>query len=82
MERTFFSFLDFSKNTRVLLHPVGKLYVVAALLVNFHTCLYGSQTTQCFFFFYVEAPELRGNLFKQFLVEFSKPLIPRSAFPL
>lgn len=30
------------------LQPVGKLYIVAALLANCHTCLYGSQTGQFF----------------------------------
>ena len=55
----YFAFLDFSKNMKVLLQPVGKLYIVAALLVNCHTCLYGSQTTQ---FFAVDAPELETYL--------------------
>ena len=36
----YFAFLDFSKNLKVLLQPVGiKLYIVAALLANCHTCL-------------------------------------------
>ena len=55
----YFAFLDFSKNMKVLLQPVGKLYIVAALLVNCHTCLYGSQTTQVFA---VDAPELETYL--------------------
>ena len=51
----YFAFVDFSKNLKVLLQPVGKLYIVAALLVNCHTCLYGSQTGQ---FFDLDSPEL------------------------
>ena len=62
----YFACLDFSKNMKVLLQPVGKLYIVAALLVNCHTCLYGSQTTQ--FLLWVARA---GNLFKQLLVKFS-----------
>ena len=37
-----FSYLDFKRNNKVLLQPVGKFYLVAALLTNCHTCLYGS----------------------------------------
>ena len=55
----YFAFLDFSKNLKVLLQPVGKLYVVAALLANCHTCLYGSQTSQ---FFDLDPPELETYL--------------------
>ena len=55
----YFAFLDFSKTLKVLLQPVGKLYVVAALLANCHTCLYGSQTSQ---FFYLDPPELETYL--------------------
>ncbi|KXJ13842.1 protein ALP1-like isoform X2 [Exaiptasia diaphana] len=43
-----FAFLDFKKNMKVLLQPVGKYYVVAALLTNCHTCLYNSQTGRYF----------------------------------
>ena len=39
-----FAFLDFKKNLKLLLQPIGKYYVVAVILVNFHTCLYGFQT--------------------------------------
>lgn len=55
----YFAFLDFSKNLKVLLQPVGKLYIVAALLANCHTCLFGSQTGQ---FFDLEPPELETYL--------------------
>ena len=40
-----FSYLEFKRNNKVLLQPVGKYYLVAALLTNCHTCLYGSQTS-------------------------------------
>ena len=40
----FWIYLDFHKNLKVLLQPVAKYYLVAALLTNCHTCLYGSVT--------------------------------------
>ncbi|XP_013386696.1 protein ALP1-like [Lingula anatina] len=43
-----FAFVDYKKNQKLFLQPVGKIYLVAALLSNFHTCLYGSQTSQYF----------------------------------
>ena len=39
-----FAFLDFKKNLKLLLQPIGKYYLVAAILISSHTCLYGSQT--------------------------------------
>ena len=44
----YFAFLDFRKNLKVLLQPIGKYYVVGVLLVNCHTCLYGSVTSDYF----------------------------------
>lgn len=44
----YFAYLDFRKNLKVLLQPVGKYYLVGTLLVNCHTCLYGSQTSSYF----------------------------------
>lgn len=41
----YFAFLDFSKNLKILLQPIGKYYVIGALFANCHTCLYGSTTT-------------------------------------
>jgi hypothetical protein len=38
-----FAFVDFKKNQKLYLQPVGKYYIVAALLTNCHTCFYGSQ---------------------------------------
>lgn len=43
-----FAFLDFSKDLKILLQPVAKLYIVGALLTNCHTCLYGSETGSYF----------------------------------
>ena len=43
-----FAFLDFDKNMKLFLQPVGKTYVVGALLYNCHTILYGSPTTAHF----------------------------------
>lgn len=40
-----FAFLDFKKNLKLLLQPIGRYYLVAAILINCHTCLYGSQTS-------------------------------------
>lgn len=38
-----FAFLDFKKNLKLGLQPVGMYYIIGALLANCHTCLYGSQ---------------------------------------
>ena len=35
-----FAFLDFKKNLKISLSPVGKIYIVGALLQNVHTCIY------------------------------------------
>ena len=44
----YFAYLDFKKNQKVLLQPVGKYYAVACVLINCHTCLYGSLTSKYF----------------------------------
>lgn len=54
-----FAFLDFKKNQKILLQPIGKYYIVGALFANCHTCLYGSLTSQ---FFNVQPPELEVYL--------------------
>jgi hypothetical protein len=54
-----FSFVDFKKNQKVFLQPVGRMYMVAVLMVNCHTCLYSSQTGM---FFNLEAPQLNDYL--------------------
>ncbi|KAK3715350.1 hypothetical protein QZH41_010172 [Actinostola sp. cb2023] len=57
-----FAFLDFKKNLKVLLQPVGKYYLVASFLTNCHTCLYGSQTST---YFNIVPPSLETYLFNQ-----------------
>jgi hypothetical protein len=37
-----FPFVDFKKNLKLYLQPVWKLYPVGLLLVNIHTCFFGS----------------------------------------
>lgn len=55
----YFSFLDFKKNLKVLLQPVGKCYLVACILINCHTCLYGSVTSS---YFNIDPPNLEKCL--------------------
>lgn len=55
-----FAFLDFRKNLKLYLQPVGKLYFVGALLKNCHTCLYGSQTSM---YFQMQPPTLEQYLY-------------------
>ena len=43
-----FAFLDFKKTQKIRLQPLGKMFVVAALLTNCHTCLNGSSTSNVF----------------------------------
>jgi hypothetical protein len=57
-----FAYLDFKKNLKVLLQPVGKYYLVASILVNCHTCLYGSQTST---YFNLDPPSLETYLSNQ-----------------
>ena len=40
----YFSYIDFKRSNKVLLQPVAKYYLVASLLTNCHTYLYGSLT--------------------------------------
>ncbi|CAH3142181.1 unnamed protein product [Pocillopora meandrina] len=54
-----FAYLDFKKNLKILLQPVGKYYLVACVLINCHTCLYGSPTTT---YFSLEPPPLETYL--------------------
>ena len=42
---TYFSFLDFKKDLKIGLSPVGKLNIVCVLMTNVRTCLYKSQTS-------------------------------------
>ena len=43
-----FAFVDYKKNQKLYLQPVGKYYSVATLLTNCHTCLYGSAVSEFF----------------------------------
>ena len=54
-----FAFLDFKKNLKVLLQPIGKYYLVASVLTNCHTCLYGSLTST---YFDLDPPSLETYL--------------------
>jgi hypothetical protein len=56
---TYCAFLDFKKNLKVLLQPVGKMYPIGALIVNFHACFYGTQTAS---YFNVETPTIEEYL--------------------
>ena len=44
----YFKFIDFKKNLKIGMSPVGKFYIVCALLRNAMTCLYGSTTSDYF----------------------------------
>ena len=44
----YFKFMDFKKNLKIGLSQVGKMYIVAAILRNALTCLYGNETSQFF----------------------------------
>ena len=46
--RSKFAFQDLKDNQRLLLQPVGLYYIIAALFVNCHTCLYGNETSSHF----------------------------------
>jgi hypothetical protein len=43
-----FAFVDFKKNQKLYLQPVGKYYLVAAILTNCHSCFYGNQVATYF----------------------------------
>ena len=51
----YFKFMDFKKNLKIGLSQVGKMYIVAAILRNALTCLYGNETSQ---FFELDPPRL------------------------
>ncbi|CAH3124171.1 unnamed protein product [Pocillopora meandrina] len=60
----YFTYLDFQRNLKVLLQPVAKYYLVGALLINCHTCLYGSLTGT---YFDLEPPSLETYLSNLYL---------------
>lgn len=57
---TYFAFLDFKKNQKILLQPVGKQYLLGGLLTNCHTCLYSSV---CSDYFQCSPPTLEAYLY-------------------
>ena len=57
--RTNFAFVDYKKNQRLLLQPVGKYYKVAVLLTNCRACLYGNQTSE---YFGLQTPVLQNYI--------------------
>lgn len=52
---TYFALMDFKRNLKIGLSPVGKLYITSALLRNALTCLYGNTTST---FFNVDPPTI------------------------
>lgn len=50
-----FKCLDFKSNLKLGLSSVGKMYLVAAIIQNAMSCLYGNQTSK---FFDLEAPSI------------------------
>ena len=52
----YFASLDFKKNFKIGLSPVGKMYIVCALLRNAHSCLYQSSTWK---FFGIDPPQIQ-----------------------
>jgi hypothetical protein len=54
-----FAFVDFKKNMKLYLQPVGRVYMAAVLMTNIHSCLYGSLTSQ---FFELDPPDVRQYL--------------------
>lgn len=45
---SYFAFLDFKKNLKIALSPVGTMYSTCGLLRNALTCFYGSSTSSFF----------------------------------
>lgn len=43
-----FKFLDLKKNLKNSISAVGKMYIVAAILRNALTCMYGNSTSEYF----------------------------------
>ena len=44
----YFKFLDFKKNLKISITADGKMYIVAAILRNALTCMYGNLTSEHF----------------------------------
>lgn len=54
-----FAFVDFKKNQKILRQRVARMYKVATILANCHTCTYGSQVAS---FFDLAPPTLQEYL--------------------
>ena len=44
----YFKFMDFKKNLKIGLSPIGKMYIVCALLHNARSCMYPNLTSKYF----------------------------------
>lgn len=44
----YYKFIDFKKQSKMGLSPVGKIYLVCAILQNAHSCIYGNQVSEYF----------------------------------
>jgi hypothetical protein len=44
----YFKFVDFKRALSIRLSPIGKIYIVCALLQNAHACLYGNIVSDYF----------------------------------
>ena len=55
----FFKFLDFKKNLKIGLSPIGKMYLICTFLLNIRTCMYGSMTSS---YFNIDPPTVREYL--------------------
>lgn len=53
---SYFAFLDFKKNLKIGLSPIGTMYRACALLRNADTCLYSSMSSS---FFDLEPPTIQ-----------------------
>ena len=61
----YYKFVEFQKQLKIGLSPVGKIYLVCGILQNAHTCLYGNIISD---YFGVDRP---SNLF---LVKYTRVL--------
>ena len=44
----YYKFVDFKKQLKIGMSPVGKIYLVCGILQNAHICLYGNLVSDCF----------------------------------
>ena len=54
--KIYFKFIDFKQMQRISMSPVGKVYVVCALLQNANACLYGNIISETF---KIEPPNIK-----------------------